>query len=321
VASDDIILDTVAPTGTVVINAGKAWAKSTAASLTFPNTDGDTVQVRVGSASDLSGASYVAYTAGMTLPFTLPAGNGTKTVYAQFKDVGGSVSPIVSDTIGLDTTLPTNPTAPVHKLSNPVNAKINLHLTWSGGTDSGGSGFAGYVLRQKIDGGAWTILGYPTTGVFNVPVDPSKNYVFGVASRDTAGNVGAFVTGPAIRAANYSETATQIAYAGTWAVHSLSTYMGGAAKYSNTKSSSATLTFTGNQVAWLGPKTASHGTANVYIDGTLVGSVNLYSATTLYKQVVFTRTFASVGTHTLKVVVVGTAGHPRVTIDQFFVLR
>lgn len=320
-ASDDIVLDTVPPSGTVVVNAGKAWTKSTAVSLTFPNTDGDTVQVRVGSAANLSGASYQAYTAGMTLPFTLPAGNGTKTVYAQFKDVGGSVSTIVSDTIGLDTTAPTAPTAPVHKLSNPVANKINVRLTWSGGTDSGGSGFAGYVLRQRIDGGAWTILGYPTTGSANVAIDSSKNYVFGVASRDFAGNVGTYVTGPSLRAGNHNEASTAIAYTGTWATQSLTTYMGGAAKYSATKSSTATFTFTGNQVAWLSRKSSAHGTANVYVDGTLVGSVNLYSATTQYKQVVFTRTFASVGTHKLKVVVVGTAGHARVTVDQFFVLR
>jgi hypothetical protein len=320
-ASDDIVLDTVPPTGTVVVNAGKAWTKTTAVSLTFPNTDGDTTQVRVGSASNLAGATYQTYTAGMTLAFTLPAGNGQKTVYAQFKDVGGSVSTIVSDTIGLDTTVPTAPTAPVHLLSNPVANKINVRLTWSGGTDLGGSGFAGYVLRQRIDGGAWTILGYPTTGSANVPIDPAKNYVFGVASRDGAGNVGTYVTGPSLRAANHSETSTAIAYTGTWATQSLSTYMGGAAKYSNNKSAAATFTFTGNQVAWLSRKSTAHGTANVYVDGTLVGSVNLYSATTQYKQVVFTRTFASVGTHTLKVVVVGTAGHPRVAVDQFFVLR
>jgi hypothetical protein len=320
-ASDDILLDTVAPSGTVVINAGKAWTKSTAVSLTFPNTDGDTVQVRVGTASDLSGASYQAYTAGMTLPFTLPAGNGAKTVYAQFKDVGGSTSTIVSDTIGLDTTVPTAPTAPVAKLSNPVVSKINLHITWSGGTDAGGSGFAGYVLRQKIDGGAWVILSYPTATSANVAIDPSKNYVFGIASRDGAGNVGTNVIGPVVRAGNYTEAAPQITYAGTWASQSLSTYLGGAAKYSQTTSSSASLTFTGNQVAWVSRKSTAHGSANVYIDGTLVSSVNLYSATTLYKQVVFTRTFPTVGTHTIKIVVVGTAGHPRVTLDSIFILR
>ena len=48
------------------------------------------------------------------------------------------------------------PTAPVHSLSNPVTTGINLHLTWSGGTDTGGSGFAGYVVQQSVDGGAYT---------------------------------------------------------------------------------------------------------------------------------------------------------------------
>jgi hypothetical protein len=201
-----------------------------------------------------------------------------------------------------------------------VSSKINVRLTWSGGSDSG-SGLAGYVLRQRINGGAWTILGYPTATSVNVSIDASKNYQFGVASRDAAGNIGANVTGATLNAFNFSESAAQIAYAGTWSTQQATTFMGGAAKISQTKNSSATLTFTGNQVAWLSRKSTGHGTANVYIDGTLVGSVNLYSTTTLYKQVVFTRTFPSVGTHKLKVVVVGTVGHPRVTIDQFFILR
>ena len=50
-------------------------------------------------------------------------------------------------------------------------------------------------------------------------------------------------------------------------------------------------------------------------------TINLYSSTTKIKQVVFTRRYTTVRTHKLKIVVVGTAGHPRVTVDGFFVLR
>ena len=256
----------------------------------------------------------------MTLPFTLPAGNGSKTVYAQFKDIGGSASPIVSDTIGLDTTLPTSPTS--RSTSSPIRSRPR--------STSSSPGAVAPTRWQRVrrlrpspevDGGAWAILSYPTATSANVAIDTSKNYVFGIASRDAAGNVGTNVVGPTIRAGNYTETSTQIKYASTWGTHSLTTYLGGAAKYSTTKSASATFTFTGNQVAWLSRKSSSHGSANVYIDGAFVTSVNLYSATTQIKQVVFTRTFPTVGTHTLKIVVVGTAGHSRVTVDSFFVLR
>jgi hypothetical protein len=320
-ASDDIILDASAPAGTVAINAGNAWTKSTAVSLTFPNTDGDVVQVRVGTDPTLAGVAYQGYAPGMTLPFTVPAGNGQKTVYAQFKDIGGLESPIVSDSIGLDTTAPTAARAPVHKLSNPVTTRINVHLAWSGGADTGGSGLAGYVLRQRINGGAWTIVSNPTVPAANVGVLTARSYQFQVAARDAAGNVGPFASGRVLRAANYSESSRAIRYSGTWPRQSLTTYFGGVAKYARARSASATLTFTGNQVAWLSRRGPTSGRARVYLDGRLVTTINLYSSTTKIKQVVFTRKFATVRTHKLKIVVVGTAGHPRVTVDGFFVLR
>jgi hypothetical protein len=279
--------------------------------------------VRLSNSSALSGGlltSGTTVTYGTPITWTLTSGEGTKTVYVQWRDAKGNWSAPKSDTIKLDTTPPTAPTAPVHRLSNPVAARINVHLTWSGGSDSG-SGLAGYVLRQRVNGGAWTILGYPTATSANVAIDSGKDYQFGIASRDNAGNVGTNKAGVVFRAANLNEAAPQIAYAGTWATQSLTTFMGGAARISEIRGSSATLTFTGNQVAWLSRKSSGQGTANVYVDGTFAGSVNLYSATTLTKQVVFTRTFPTVGPHTLRVAVVGTVGHPRVTIDQFFILR
>ncbi len=320
-ASDSITLNAVAPSGTVLINGGAAWTRTTAASLTFPSVDADVVQVRVGTSPTLAGAVFRAYTAGMTLPFTLPAGNGTKTVYAQFKDVGGNLSPIASDAIGLDATAPTMPSAPVHSLSNPVTTGINLHLAWSGGTDTGGSGFAGYVVQQSIDSGAWTVLGYPTAGALDVPFASSRNYVFRVASRDRAGNIGAWASSPVIRGANHSESSTAVKYSGSWANSTAASYLGGKAKVSSTRTASATFKFNGNQVAWLSRRSNVSGSARVYINGVLVATVNLHSTTTKVKQVVFTRRFSTVGPRTLKIVVLGTAGHPRVTVDSFFFLR
>jgi hypothetical protein len=320
-ASDDTILDLTAPSGTVLIDAGKAWTNAVAADLTFPNTDGDTVQVRVGTSPTLTDVPYQTYTAGMTLPFTLAAGNGPKTIYAQFLDVGGQVSPIVSDTIGLDTTRPTAPRAPVHRLSNPVITRVNIHLTWSGGADTGGSGLAGYVLRQRINGGAWTVVAYPVTTAANVPILTARSYQFQVAARDAAGNVGPFASGRVLRASNYSESSAAIRYGGSWPRQYLTSYLGGVAKYSRIRSASATLTFTGNQVAWLSRKSPASGRARVYLDGRLVATVNLYSSTTKIKQVVYSRVFTTVRTHRLKIVVLATAGHPRVTVDSFFSLR
>ena len=60
-ASDSITLNAVPPSGTVLINGGAAWTRTTAASLTFPNTAADVIQVRVG--TTLANVPFQAYTA------------------------------------------------------------------------------------------------------------------------------------------------------------------------------------------------------------------------------------------------------------------
>jgi hypothetical protein len=57
------------------------------------------------------------------------------------------------------------------------------------------------------------------------------------------------------------------------------------------------------------------------VDGVLEASVDTYAASTSYRQVVFARSWSTLGPHTLKIVVVGTAGRPRVDIDAFEVLQ
>ena len=71
-------------------------------------------------------------------------------------------------------------------------------------------------------------------------------------------------------------------------------------------------------MAALGP---TRGQARVYVDGTLISTINLNSLSTTERRLVFARTWSSVGTHVIKVVVLGTAGHPRVDVDTFLVLR
>ena len=61
-------------------------------------------------------------------------------------------------------------------------------------------------------------------------------------------------------------------------------------------------------MAWLSRLSDINGEAKVYVDGTLIGTVNTFSSAVQPKRVVFTRKFSTVATHTLKIVVVGTPG-------------
>jgi len=70
-----------------------------------------------------------------TATFTLPTADGTKTVYAWYKDAAGNVSTTASDTIVLDQTAPSNGALTATAGSGQAA------LSWAGFSD-GGSGLA-----------------------------------------------------------------------------------------------------------------------------------------------------------------------------------
>jgi hypothetical protein len=92
-------------------------------------------------------------------------------------------------------------------------------------------------------------------------------------------------------------------------------------RYATTAGAAATLTFTGRGIAFVTSRGPDRGAVNVYLDGTLVARLDLHAATASARIVAWSRTWAGTGTHTLKLVVVGTAGHPRIDIDAFEILR
>jgi hypothetical protein len=71
------------------------------------------------------------------------------------------------------------------------------------------------------------------------------------------------------------------------------------------RSGSATFTFTGTGVSWIGLRAPSTGIANVYIDGALVGNVDTYGPAEQLRAVVFSATALADATHTLVVEVTG----------------
>lgn len=97
--------DTVAPTGTITINAGAAATNNRTITLTLAATDnsGSIAQMRF---SDNGSTYSTAEAYATTKSWTLPTGDGSKTVYAQFKDAAGNWSAAASDAIVLDTVAP-----------------------------------------------------------------------------------------------------------------------------------------------------------------------------------------------------------------------
>ena len=104
---------------------------------------------------------------------------------------------------------------------------------------------------------------------------------------------------------------------GPWSTVDSSGYSGGSTRYASAAGARASYTFTGSGIGWVAAVGPTRGSAKVYVDGAYTTTVSLYSATTALRRIVYAANWNSQGTHTIRIVVVGTAGHPRVDVDAF----
>jgi hypothetical protein len=145
-------------------------------------------------------------------------------------------------------------------------------------------------------------------------------YRYEVRARDRAGNVGAWVAGTTVRPTLLQQTTAGIAWSGAWATHSSTVASGGSVTSSAAAGASVSYTFSGRGIAVVAQRDPTFGQFRVYVDGALIVTGDAFGAIHAERQVVFLRA-VSYGTHTIKVVVVGTAGRPTIAIDAFEVMR
>jgi len=86
------------------------------------------------------------------------------------------------------------------------------------------------------------------------------------------------------------------------------------------KGSQVTYKFSGPSFGLVGPSGPTRGKAYVYLDGTLLLTIDTYSSTFRARRVLQT-IFTTDASHTVTVRVVGTSGRPWVAVDAFFVLK
>ena len=103
--------DSTAPAGTITIAGGASATRTADVSVAVPATDaGSGVSlVRISNSGAVSGGvltSGTTFAYNTPIAWTLTAGDGTKTVYAQWRDSAGNWSTPVNDTIVLDPNAP-----------------------------------------------------------------------------------------------------------------------------------------------------------------------------------------------------------------------
>lgn len=204
-------------------------------------------------------------------------------------------------------------------------ATLSVRLSWSA-TDTGSS-ISRYELQQSSDSGStYSSVSLPTatstSRAVSLKADSITGYRFRVRARDQVGNWSGWKYTPAFKVVPYQESSGSVTYpSGTWTRQSLSGAYGGYVRYSSGSGARSVFTFTARNVAWVAPKSSDRGKAEVWLDGSKLATIDLYSSTALARGVVFARAVSPSVTHTLEVRVLGTSGRPRVDVDAFLVLR
>jgi beta-N-acetylhexosaminidase len=193
---------------------------------------------------------------------------------------------------------------------------VPVRTDWAGQDPCAISAFA---LTRKAGSGSWTGQALPSTLTTSLAAQltPGTAYRYAASASDGAGNRSGWAYGPTFEPFIRQESSGYVKYAGSWGSVAYSGYSGGRTRYSLSAGASASYTFAGTSIGWVSAVGPTRGSARVYLDGVYQATVNLYSSTTALRRVAYAWSSSSQGTHTIRIVVVGTVGHPRVDVDAF----
>jgi hypothetical protein len=287
--------------------------------------DGDALSI-TGATDGSAGGSVVVVGGGDAVTYLPPstAFLGTDSFTYTVSDAHGGTAEATATVTVVDDTLKPVVSVPLATIVSPSTLGATsgkARISWS--ASDVGTGLKSIQLQESYKGGPFKTVALASPRAASVvrTVLFGKAYRYRVRATDVVGNVSAYVVSPTFVASRSQESSAQIVYAGPWRLARSATYSGGKARYATRAGAGATFTFSGRSIAWVSSKSASRGSAQVLLDGVLVKTVSLHRSSRLARQVVFSARWAAAGPHTIEVVVLGTAGHPRVDIDTFVVVR
>jgi parallel beta-helix repeat protein len=174
--TETIKIDKTNPDGSVLINNDDIYVTSTSVTLTLTATDATSGIAYMRFSNDgIDWTSWEPYSTSKT--WTLTTGDGTKTVYVQYMDNAGLISPSHQDTIILDTTKPTANAG----IDQTVNEDTQVTFDGSGSTDN--VGIVNYVWTFT-DVTPKTLTGKNPNYIFATP----GTYTVTLNVTDAAGN-------------------------------------------------------------------------------------------------------------------------------------
>jgi Bacterial Ig domain/Photosynthesis system II assembly factor YCF48 len=183
-AGNNITVDDTKPAGGISINNGSSATNKTPVTLTLSAADSSGVtEMRACGDGDIGAVPWESFSA--SKDWSLPPGDGEKTIYAQFMDAAGNISDTCSANIFLDTACPVvNITAP-----EPSSILCGSNADIAGTAWDGGSGLD--KVEISVDDGPWTEVSGGATWNFLWPLPSAGNFTISARATDKAGNVSA----------------------------------------------------------------------------------------------------------------------------------
>jgi hypothetical protein len=284
--------------------------------------DGDTLKITAKTNGAKGTVTITGGGTGLTYdPAALKEGSDTFT-YTVSDGHGGTDTATVLVTITPDSAAPviTNLLETLVAQTLPTNTTntVNIGLSWTGSDP--GSGIKSYQLQVSINGGTYTNLALSSATATSSSRAPTfaRQYRYRIRATDGSGNVSAYVSWPAFTPTRYQEDSTSVAYTGAWTSASSTSKSSGKSRYATATSARATFTASGRDIGWVATTGTTGGRADVYVDGVKVATVSLKKTATAYRQLVWSRHFASAGAHTVEL---RPLGDGRVDLDALVVLK
>jgi subtilisin len=195
---------------------------------------------------------------------------------------------------------------------------VPTRVVWPVASDV--SPIGGYEIQASVDGGGWspaTSLG-PTVRTIAPSQTIGHAYRYRVRARDIGGNWSTWAEGNSYTASLVQDRSASVVYKGRWVRASYKLASGGSVRYATARGASVKLTFTGRAVAFVGPVGPTRGSAKVYFDGVLRGTVSFKARKNSSRLVLYSIGSNTLGRHTLEIRLVGNG---RVDADAFVVFR
>jgi subtilisin family serine protease len=200
-----------------------------------------------------------------------------------------------------------------------VGSGISSTLSWQPATSS----FVGgkYLVLRRRETGPWSTISTRTGRTIQQTLGFGTSYRYAIRTRTASGTIGQSAYGQYVEAVLFQEGTSLARYSGRWTATSSSTASHGNLRTSTQANAYVEFRRAAMAIAVVGRRGPTSGKARVYVDGVLTSTIDLYRSTAQSRVVLFSKAWTTIAPHTVRVVVVGTAGRPRVDIDGFAVLR